>query len=80
MTWSNGRIAERKQGDDIGLVSVDWVVDQNNTITFSDLIHFKVAAVKDKFKADAIAFKDKELARIAKEVSIGDTIVTFMNS
>ena len=80
MEWSNGRLVERPQGDDIGRVSIDWVVDVNTTITFTDLIPFKNAGAKDKFKADAIAYKDAEIARLAKEASIGTTITTFMNA
>ena len=78
--WSNGRLTEREQGDDIGTVSVDWIVDEDTTITFSDLISFKNTAARNKFKADATAYKNSELARLTKQDTIGAQIVTFMNA
>jgi len=80
MAWSNGRLTEREQGDGIGRVSIDWVVDENRTITYSDLFAFKDETLKNKFKADAEVFKDRQIAKLSKQDSIGVAITTFMNT
>lgn len=78
--WANGRITEREQDDSIGHVSVDWVVNDVILFTFTKHVDTKDAAVKNAFKAQAIAEKDAYLAKKAKEVNIGNQINTFMNA
>ena len=80
MTWANGRISERKQGDDIGTVSCDWVVNTEILYTHSKTFSFKVVAERNKFKTEANLAKDKAMARITKQDTYSTQIDTFMNA
>ena len=76
--WANGRMSERPQDDDIGTVSVDWVINDVVICTYSALINSKNDKVK--FKAGAIKYKDNFIAREAKQDTIGNQITNYMNN
>lgn len=77
MAWLNAIVNEREGNSKVGNVSVDWHDEGGEYIcTYKALI-----AVADKaiFKANAIAFKDKFIARQSKQDNTGAAILTFMN-
>ena len=80
MSWINGRVTERKQGDSIGLVSADWEVDAEVIYTYSEIIDTSKTAQKNQFKINANNAKDAYLARQAKEDTLGTQITNFLNS
>jgi len=78
--WSNVRFSEREQGDLIGNVSMDWVVDDKILYTYTRYFDTTKTGDKNAFKKKANVAKDNHLAKIAKQDAKATQIETFMNT
>lgn len=83
MAFTSVTVSERKQGDSIGTITAEWtegIGEDAVVYTYSETFDFSASENRTAFKANAIAYKDAQIAKKTKESNMETTILTFLNS